>query len=181
MKQVPAKWNFNKENYRVIRICWNCQHFSSVRAVTFLLSIIPSQDSALRVGGELGTEYSFQRYVSSGFILMYLKIITSRYQGYTRGRAVSRWIPTVAARVRSQVRSCGICGGQSGTGAGFLRVLRFPCQSSFHRLLHNHHNLSSAAGTIGQQWPTYKVDSEKKKNVTRTNKTTLLGQNKNFK
>jgi hypothetical protein len=22
--------------------------------------------------------------------------------------------------------SCGICGGQSGTGAGFLRVLRFP-------------------------------------------------------
>jgi hypothetical protein len=25
-----------------------------------------------------------------------------------------------------QVRSCGICGGQSGTGAGFLAVLRFP-------------------------------------------------------
>jgi hypothetical protein len=24
------------------------------------------------------------------------------------------------------IRSCGICGGQSGTGAGFLRVLRFP-------------------------------------------------------
>jgi hypothetical protein len=34
--------------------------------------------------------------------------------------------PTAAARVRSQVRSCGISGGQSGTGAGFLRVLRFP-------------------------------------------------------
>jgi hypothetical protein len=31
-----------------------------------------------------------------------------------------------AARARSQVRSCGICAGQSGTGAGFLRVLRFP-------------------------------------------------------
>jgi hypothetical protein len=28
--------------------------------------------------------------------------------------------------VRSQVRSCRICGEQSGTGAGFLRVLRFP-------------------------------------------------------
>jgi hypothetical protein len=27
--------------------------------------------------------------------------------------------------VRSQVRSCGICGGHSGTGADFLRVLRF--------------------------------------------------------
>jgi hypothetical protein len=24
--------------------------------------------------------------------------------------------------------SCGICGGQSGTGAGFLQVLRFPLQ-----------------------------------------------------
>jgi hypothetical protein len=41
-------------------------------------------------------------------------------------QAVSRWLPTAAARVRSQVRLCGICGVQSGTGAGFLRVLRFP-------------------------------------------------------
>jgi hypothetical protein len=33
-------------------------------------------------------------------------------------QAVSRW-------VRSQVRSCEICGGHSGAGAGFLRTLRF--------------------------------------------------------
>jgi hypothetical protein len=26
-------------------------------------------------------------------------------------------------------------------------------------VLHNHHHLSSGAGTIGQQWPTYQVDS----------------------
>jgi hypothetical protein len=38
----------------------------------------------------------------------------------------SRWHPTAAARVRSQVKSCRICGKQSGAGAGFLRVLRFP-------------------------------------------------------
>jgi hypothetical protein len=34
--------------------------------------------------------------------------------------------PTAAARIRAQVGSCEICGGQSGTGAGFLRVLQFP-------------------------------------------------------
>jgi hypothetical protein len=31
-----------------------------------------------------------------------------------------------ADRVRAQVSSCGICDAQSGTAAGFLRVLRFP-------------------------------------------------------
>jgi hypothetical protein len=46
--------------------------------------------------------------------------------GRAIAQAVSRWLPTAAARVRSQVRSCGICGGQRGTGAGFLRVLQFP-------------------------------------------------------
>jgi hypothetical protein len=41
-------------------------------------------------------------------------------------QAVSRRLPTAAAWVRSQVKSCGICGEQSGIGAGFFRVLRFP-------------------------------------------------------
>jgi hypothetical protein len=56
-------------------------------------------------------------------------------------QAVSCRLPAAAARVRARVRSCGIYGGQSGSGAGF------PCQSSFHRLLHN---LSPRAGAIGQ-------------------------------
>jgi hypothetical protein len=46
--------------------------------------------------------------------------------GRAVAQAVSRRLPTEAARVRAQVKSCAICGGQSGTGAGFLRVLRFP-------------------------------------------------------
>jgi hypothetical protein len=46
--------------------------------------------------------------------------------GRSIAQAANRRLPTSAARVRARVRSCGICGGQSGTGAGFLRVLRFP-------------------------------------------------------
>jgi hypothetical protein len=44
-------------------------------------------------------------------------------------------------------------------GQVFSEYFGFPCQSSFHLLLHNHHLLSSGAGTMGQQWPTYQVDS----------------------
>jgi hypothetical protein len=47
-------------------------------------------------------------------------------RGRAVAQAVSRWLPTAAARVRTRVWSCGICGGQSGVGTGFLRVLRFP-------------------------------------------------------
>jgi hypothetical protein len=39
-----------------------------------------------------------------------------QWKGHAVAQAVSRWLPTAAARV---------CGGQSGTGAGFLRVFRF--------------------------------------------------------
>jgi hypothetical protein len=47
------------------------------------------------------------------------------YSGRALAQAVSRWLPTAAARVRV-LAACVVCGGQSGTGAGFLRVLQFP-------------------------------------------------------
>jgi hypothetical protein len=47
--------------------------------------------------------------------------------GRAIAQAVSRWLPSAATRVRARVWSWGICGGQwCPTGAGFLRVLRFP-------------------------------------------------------
>jgi hypothetical protein len=61
--------------------------------------------------------------------------------GRAISQSVSRWLPTAAARVRAWVWSSGICGEQSGAGAGFLLVLRFPLpQSLFHQILrpHNH-------------------------------------------
>jgi hypothetical protein len=48
--------------------------------------------------------------------------------GRAMAQAVSRWPLTAEVRVRARVNPCGICGGQSGTGPGFLRVLRLPLQ-----------------------------------------------------
>jgi hypothetical protein len=45
--------------------------------------------------------------------------------GRAVAQAVSRWLHTVSARVCVRA-ACGVCGVQSGTGAGFLLVLRFP-------------------------------------------------------
>jgi hypothetical protein len=70
--------------------------------------------------------------------------------GHAVAQVVSCLLPTMAARVLAQVRTCGICGRQSGTGAGFPpEYFGFPCQA-FHRLLHTHHHLSSMVGIIGQ-------------------------------
>jgi hypothetical protein len=50
----------------------------------------------------------------------------SRVQGRDIAQAVSRWLPTAAARVQTWVWSSGIFGGQSVAGAGFLRTIRYP-------------------------------------------------------
>jgi hypothetical protein len=75
---------------------------------------------------------------------------SERKQPLMLGRAISQAVShrllTAAARVRTQVGSCGICGGQSGTGAGFLRVLRFPLPILILPTAPH----SSGAGTIGQ-------------------------------
>jgi hypothetical protein len=49
------------------------------------------------------------------------KLVNTKYmsQGRAVAQAVSRRFPTVAAWDPSHLRSCWICGGQSGTGARF--------------------------------------------------------------
>jgi hypothetical protein len=69
--------------------------------------------------------------------------------GRTIAQAVSRRLPTAAAWVRAPDRTCLICSGQTGTEAGFLRILRFPLPILIPPMLHIHHHLSSGAGTIG--------------------------------
>jgi hypothetical protein len=48
------------------------------------------------------------------------KFTYMNHEGRAIAHAVSRWLPTSAARVRSRVWSSGTCGGQSGALAGFL-------------------------------------------------------------
>jgi hypothetical protein len=65
-------------------------------------------------------------------------------------QAVSRRLPTAAARFRAQVRSCvGFVLDKIALGQVFSEYFGFPCQLSFHRLFHAHH-LSCRDGTISQ-------------------------------
>jgi hypothetical protein len=74
--------------------------------------------SAMKMASEFSSEIS-----------VYLQE-TLRFATYvTRlsvAQAGSSRLPSAAAWVQSQIRSCGNYGGKSGTGVGFLRVLRFP-------------------------------------------------------
>jgi hypothetical protein len=44
----------------------------------------------------------------------------------------------------------GFVEGKVALGQVLSEYFGFPCQFAFHQLLHNHHHLSSGAGTIGQ-------------------------------
>jgi hypothetical protein len=52
--------------------------------------------------------------------------VNGQLVGCAIAQAVSHRLPTAAVRVRAKVRSCGICGGQSGTRAGYLGVFLIP-------------------------------------------------------
>jgi hypothetical protein len=69
--------------------------------------------------------------------------------GRVTAQAVSRRLPTAAALVQAQVRSCVVSGGENGNGAILLQVLQFllpilipPTASQSY--------LSSGTGKIGQ-------------------------------
>jgi hypothetical protein len=49
--------------------------------------------------------------------LQHSAVITSN-TGHAIAQVVSHWLPTAVAWVQIRVKSSGICGGQSGAGAG---------------------------------------------------------------
>jgi hypothetical protein len=60
-----------------------------------------------------------------GKLVSALHMLLRIMPGRAVAQAVSRWFPTAVARVRIRA-AYGVCGRQSDTGTGFLRVLRFP-------------------------------------------------------
>jgi hypothetical protein len=76
-----------------------------------------------------------------------VKLSQGRWSCHSSGGGSSH-ISTASARVQCKFKLCGICGGQSGTGAVLFRALQFSLQFSFYRIIHTH--LSSGACTIGQ-------------------------------
>jgi hypothetical protein len=58
--------------------------------------------------------------------------------GRAVAQAVSRWLPTTAARVRV-LAACGIVADKAALGQVFSEYFGFPCQS-FHQFLHHHNH-----------------------------------------
>jgi hypothetical protein len=90
--------------------------------------------------------------VSMPILMNFISRVRGR-QGRAIAQAVSRWLPTAAARVWSS----GICGGQSGAGAVFLRVPRFPLPIFIPPIAPQSPSSIIWGCTIGQKWPQYLV------------------------
>jgi hypothetical protein len=65
-------------------------------------------------------------FLPSGYMLR--RCINRHYwpPGHAIAQAVGHQLPIAASQVRSQVRSLGICNGQSDSEVGFLQILWFP-------------------------------------------------------
>jgi hypothetical protein len=67
--------------------------------------------------------------------------------GCARVQAISRWLPTAAARVRFRADHVGFVEDKVALGQVFYDYFSFPCQLSFHQILHHYNH--PGFGTIG--------------------------------
>jgi hypothetical protein len=127
------KLTFTQLHYLFIPVChvnWcveACQCTDGSAAVLntqnvrrrFFISSGPSIYKVMRLDGQMS-------------VRSYTHYDTHRNVGHALAQAVSRRPVTAEARFRSRVSTCGICGGQSGTGTGlFPSTSVSPCQFHF--------------------------------------------------
>jgi hypothetical protein len=83
--------------------------------------------------------------ICPSFIISHYFDSFSKYRSYLVGRAVAQavihWLPTAAAQVRAGSGHLEFVVEKVALGQVFSEYFGFPCQSSFHQLLHNHHHL----------------------------------------
>jgi hypothetical protein len=78
--------------------------------------------------------------------------------GHAIAQAVSRWLPTAAARVQARVWQVGFVVDKVALGQVFSEYFGFPCQSSFHQILHHHNHLGQvqqASSGRRAEWTQY--------------------------
>jgi hypothetical protein len=80
--------------------------------------------------------YFHNNSISLNFIS--LDILVRGSKGRAIGEAVSRWLPIAAARVRARVWKVGFEVDEVALGQVCSEYFGFPCQSSFHQILHLH-------------------------------------------
>jgi hypothetical protein len=72
---------------------------------------------------------------------IYFSTEVRHYKGRAIAEAVSRWLPTAAARVRARVWHVGFVVDKVVSGQVFSESFGFPCQNrSIHQLLHPHNH-----------------------------------------
>jgi hypothetical protein len=60
--------------------------------------------------------------------------------GRAVAEAVSRWLPTAAARISVRAENVGFVANKVALEQVFSECFGFPCQSSFHQLFHHHNH-----------------------------------------
>jgi hypothetical protein len=60
--------------------------------------------------------------------------------GSAAAQAVTRWLPTAAARVRVRAEHVGFVVDKAALGQVFSEYFGFSCQSLFHQFLHHHNH-----------------------------------------
>jgi hypothetical protein len=75
--------------------------------------------------------------------------------GCAIAQAVSRWLPTAAARVRAPSGHVGFVVDEVALGQVFSEYCGSPCQS-FHQILHPHNHPEQVQ--YANWWPTCRVD-----------------------
>jgi CDP-diglyceride synthetase len=72
---------------------------------------------------------------------------------YTIAEAVSRWLPTAAARVRVLIWQVGFVVDKVASGQVYSEYFGFPCQNrSFHQLFHPHNHPGQTRRGLATSW-----------------------------